>query len=112
MAGIASYGAYIPLYRLDRAEITKAWGGQFPVPGEKAVASYDEDSITMAYAAAADCLTGIDRKKVGGLYFASTTSPYKEKQASTTIAGALALGTEIRTADFSGSLRAGTIALS
>ena len=27
MAGIVSYGAYIPFYRLNRDEIARAWGG-------------------------------------------------------------------------------------
>ncbi len=111
MVGIRSYGAYIPLYRLERSEIVKAWQSPFPVPGEKAVANYDEDSLTMAFAAAWDCATGIDRQEIDGLFFASTTSPYKEKQASTTIAGAMALRRDILTADFGGSLRAGTTAL-
>ena len=44
MAGIASYGAYIPFYRLSRAEIARAWGGGGG-PGERAVANYDEDSL-------------------------------------------------------------------
>ena len=34
------------------------------MPGEKVVANYDEDSLTMAVAAGIDCLTEIDRKKV------------------------------------------------
>lgn len=110
MAGICSYGAYIPLWRLSRAEIANAWGGR-ATPGEKAVASFDEDSVTMAVAAARDCLKGIDRSKVDAVYFASTTFPYKEKQSSSIIAGALALRHDIRTADFSGSRRGGTIAL-
>ncbi len=111
MVGIRSYGAYIPLYRLERSEIVKAWRSPFPVPGEKAVANYDEDSLTMALAAAWDCIRGIDRREIDGLFFASTTSPYKEKQASTIIAGAMALRRDILTADCGGSLRAGTIAL-
>ncbi|MBE0480273.1 MAG: OB-fold domain-containing protein [Dehalococcoidia bacterium] len=111
MVGIRSYGAYVPLYRLERSEIVKAWRSPFPVPGEKAVANYDEDSLTMAFAAAWDCVRGIDRKEIDGVFFASTTSPYKEKQASTTIAGAMALRRDILAADFGGSLRAGTVAL-
>ncbi len=111
MAGIASYGAYIPLYRLSRPDIQKAWDSMIPIPGEKAVASYDEDSITMAVAAARDCLTGIDPKKVDRLYFASTTSPYKEKQAASVVAGALGMGRNTLTMDFGGSLRAATNAL-
>ncbi len=111
MVGIRSYGAYIPLYRLDRSEIVKAWQSPFPVPGEKAVANYDEDALTMGFAAAWDCARGLDRSEIDGLFFASTTSPYKEKQASTTIAGAMGLRRDIMCADFGGSLRAGTIAL-
>ena len=111
MVGIRSYGAYIPLYRLERAEIVKAWRSPFPVPGEKAIANYDEDSLTMAFAAAADCATGIDRQEIDGLFFASTSSPYKEKQVSTTIAGAMGLRRDILAMDFGGSLRAGTSAV-
>lgn len=111
MAGIASYGAYIPLYRLSRPEIQKAWDSMMPIPGEKAVASHDEDSITMAVAAGRDCMRGVDPKSVDRLYFASTTSPYKEKQAASVVAGALGLGSETLTMDFGGSLRAATNAL-
>mgnify|MGYP001081938512 CR=1 FL=1 len=110
MVGITSYGAYIPFYRLSRARISEAWGGR-ALPGEKAVANYDEDSITMAVAAAMDCLTGVDIQTIDSLYFASTTSAYKEKQASATVATALDLRRETFTADFSGSLRAGTNAI-
>ena len=79
MVGITSYGAYVPWHRLTRSEIARAWGKAAP-PGEKAVAYYDEDSLTMAVAAAMDCTTGIDLKNIDGLYFASTTSPgYREQ---------------------------------
>jgi 3-hydroxy-3-methylglutaryl CoA synthase len=50
-------------------------------------------------------------QKVDGLFFASTTSPYKEKQAASIIAAAVDLPEETRTADFTDSLRSGTIAL-
>ncbi len=110
MAGIMSYGAYIPLHRLSRAEIARAWDvGE--VPGEKAVANFDEDSLTMAVAAAKDCLKGIDTGNIEGLYFASTTSPYKEKQSAATIAAVLGLSREALTIDICGSLRGGTNAL-
>jgi acetyl-CoA C-acetyltransferase len=51
MVGIVSYGAYIPLRRLGTSR--RGWN----LPGEKAVANWDEDSITMAVAAAHDCFT-------------------------------------------------------
>lgn len=110
MAGIISYGAYIPFYRLSRSEIASAWGMK-AATGERAVANYDEDSLTMAMAAARDCIQGIDTAKIDGLYFASTTAPYKEKQTAATIAAVLGLPQEAITIDFSGSLRCGSNAL-
>lgn len=110
MVGIVSYGAYIPIYRLSREEIAKVWRSG-PVRGEKAVANCDEDSITMGVAAATDCLKGSDRETVDGLYFASTSSPYREKQSASIVAAALDLRRDTFTADFSDSLGAGTSAL-
>ena len=110
MVGITSYGAYIPWHRLDRQSFIKAWGG-FAVPGERAVAYYDEDSVTMAVAAAMDCLSGQDPSAVDGLYFATTTSPYREKQCSAIIAVPLDLRPDVRAADFNTSLKAGTTAM-
>ena len=110
MVGITSYGAYIPWHRMNREDCVKAWGG-FAMPGERAVTYYDEDSVTMAVEAAMDCLRGLDPYKVDGLYFATTTSPYKEKQCSALIAMPLDLRRDIRTADVTTSLRSGTTAL-
>jgi 3-hydroxy-3-methylglutaryl CoA synthase len=110
MAGIVSYGAYIPLWRLSRDAIANAWGAR-SIGGERSVANNDEDTITMAVEAAVNCLSGVERQDVDGLYFASTTSPYKEKQCSTLVATAADLSPEIITADFGNSLRAGTAAL-
>jgi hydroxymethylglutaryl-CoA synthase len=110
MAGITSYGAYIPLYRLSRAEISKAWG--IPgAPGEKAVANYDEDSLTMAVAACLDCIGDMNRQQIDGLFLATTTSPYKEKQVASIVAKAIDLRPNAITADYVNSLRGGTLAL-
>jgi len=111
VVGIKSYGAYIPYYRLERAEIAKVWGGFAMNPGEKAVANGDEDSITMAVEAAFDCLKGLDGKGSDGLFFASTTAPYREKQCSTLVAAVMEMRNDIRTADFGDCLRAGTTAI-
>ena len=105
MVGITSFGAYVPFLRLDRGAIGK--GGK----GEKSMANFDEDSITMAVAAVMDCLNGIDRDSIDGLFFASTTSPYREKEAATTVAVSSDLRQDILTADFANSLRTGTNAL-
>jgi len=111
MVGITSHGAYIPMLRLPLSAISgggrKATGGG----GEKAVANYDEDSVTMAVAAATNCLEGIDRASIDGVLFASTSYAYKEKQAASIVAKALDLRRDVVTADFADSLRAGTTAL-
>jgi hydroxymethylglutaryl-CoA synthase len=109
MAGITSIGAYIPMYRLSLEEITKFWRTK-GASGEKAVAGFDEDSITMAVAATLDCIRGIDEQPQG-LYFATTTNPYREKQGAAVIASAVDLNKESLTVDFSNSLRAGSIAM-
>jgi hydroxymethylglutaryl-CoA synthase len=109
MSGIRAYGAYIPATRLPLALIQ----GRPAKEGgpEKAVAYDDEDSVTMAVAAAVDCLRGIDRAEVDSVMFASTTYSMKEKQAAAIVAKALDLRRDVLTMDFSGSLRSGTSAL-
>jgi 3-hydroxy-3-methylglutaryl CoA synthase len=107
MVGITSYGAYVPMLRLPLAALV---GGR-PGGPEKAVANWDEDSVTMAVAAAVDCLRGIDRTSIDGVFFASTSYPFKEKQAAAIVARALDLRRDLLTADVGDSLRAGTTAL-
>ncbi len=104
MIGIETFGQYLPWQRLD---ISAVGIGR----GERAIANFDEDSLTMGVAAGANCLGDIDRSSIGGLFFATTTSPYKEKQISVTAAAALDLPQTMITADFCNSLRAGTTAL-
>lgn len=108
MVGISRYGAYVPYFRLDRSLIAKAWGTR-QAKGEIAVANYDEDALTMAIDAAMDCL-GDPPAGVDGAYFASTSSPYGEKQASGVLATVCDLPRQIFTADFAGSPRAGVSA--
>lgn len=79
--------------------------------GEKAIANFDEDSITMAVSAAVDCLNGARRDQVEGLYIASVSLPYAQRQNAVIVSEALDLRENVRTADFSGSLKAGTTAL-
>ncbi|MGH9823246.1 MAG: zinc ribbon domain-containing protein [Blastocatellia bacterium] len=110
MGGITSFGAYIPYYRLSNKEIARAWGGRAG-DGERAVAGVDEDSVTMAVEAVRDLLSGRDGSDIDGLIFASTTSPYSEKQASTLVATAADLRRDIWSGDYTNSTRASTSAL-
>ena len=114
MVGITSYGAYVPWRRISRKIISNATGWLNPagaLPGEKAVANYDEDSLTMSVAAALNCLNGFGRDAVDGLYLATCSAPYAERQNATIAATALDLRSDIRTSDFTDSVRAGTGAL-
>jgi hydroxymethylglutaryl-CoA synthase len=106
MAGIVSYGLYVPYRRLKRSAISAVLGiagGR----GERAVASFDEDSISMAVEALRDALKAAPKASPQALFFATTTPPYGEKLNAAIIGAATRLPTEIRAADLTGSTRAG-----
>src|SRR5574340_541291 len=113
MRGIVSYGAYIPRLRLDRQSIYRLVSWLAPglgglAKGERSMANFDEDSVTMAVAAARDCLIGMDKSRIGTTYLASTTLPFADRLNAGILATALNLRSDIRTADFTGTLKAGT----
>ncbi|MDJ0856402.1 MAG: 3-oxoacyl-[acyl-carrier-protein] synthase III C-terminal domain-containing protein, partial [Desulfobacterales bacterium] len=116
MLGITSYGVYLPRLRLSRAAIVQHMGWFAPAimavaQGERAMCNWDEDSLTMAVAAARDCLAGQDRSGLDALYLASTTLPFADRQNAGIVAAALNLDTHVLTADFSAAIKAGTTAL-
>lgn len=107
MKGIISYGAYIPYNRLQKKKINEFFG-KSGGNGEKAVAGYDEDSVSMGVEAALDSLKGVDVKSIDSVYFATTSSPYKEKGSVATITEALNLKANVRGIETASSLRSGT----
>jgi 3-hydroxy-3-methylglutaryl CoA synthase len=86
---------------------TRNW----PNPNERAITNFDEDAVTMAVAAASDCLRGLDRREVDALFVASTSLPYVEKQSASLVATASDLRPDISAMDVAHSLRSGTMAL-
>ncbi len=115
--GILAAGGYLPQGRLQRKEIGKAHAWYNPglmglAKGERAVANWDEDAITMAVEAARDCLTGSDRKELSAFYLASTSFPFQDRLNSGVVADALDLGNQLMTIDIASSQRAGTSGLS
>ncbi len=74
MSGIVRYGSYIPYFRLQRAALGD--GGR----GERAVASYDEDSVSMAVEAARDAL----RDGAGDRHARSSRPPARPTPRSST----------------------------
>src|SRR5262249_30287099 len=114
--GILSFGGYIPRLRLQRKAIAaaNAWfnpGLRGMARGERSMANWDEDTVTMAVEAARDGLTGFDAALVSSLALASTTHPFDDRQNTSIVAGALGLRPGVRSLDVGGSLRAGTSAL-
>jgi 3-hydroxy-3-methylglutaryl CoA synthase/NAD(P)-dependent dehydrogenase (short-subunit alcohol dehydrogenase family)/putative sterol carrier protein len=79
--------------------------------GERSFCNWDEDSLTMAVAAAQDCLAGKDKQVVDGVYLASTTLPFEDRLNAGVLKTALNLKDNLNAADFTSSLRAGTTAL-
>lgn len=110
MKGIISYGTYVPYNRLQRIKIKEFLGN--PVfAGEKAVASYDEDSVSMGVGAASYCLKDFDGSKISSVIFATTSGPYKEKSSVPTIVKALDLNTDVHALENAHSMRGATSAI-
>lgn len=120
MVGITAYGGYVPRLRLQRkaAASANAWynpGLMGQAKGERAMANWDEDSVTMSVEAARDALPGSDpfaaRKHIDAIFFASTTMPFADRQNAGIVAAALSLSEDIQSTDVSSSQRAGATAL-
>jgi len=120
MTGITAYGAYIPRRRLQRKAVAEANSWFAPgllgaARGERAMANWDEDSVTMAVEAGRDCLPAADpigdRAHIDAIYFASTTMPFADRQNAGIVAAALGLGQSISAFDIASSQRAGLSAL-
>jgi len=120
MTGITAYGAYIPRRRLQRIAIAQAnaWfapGLMGQAKGERSMANWDEDAVTLAVEAGRDCVPAADAAKdrahVDAIYFASTTMPFSDRQNAGIVAAALNLSETVSAADIAGSQRAGLTAL-
>ena len=116
MVGIVAFGAYVPRLRLNRQAAYDAnkWfapGLRGLAKGERSMANWDEDSITMAVEASRDCLTSHKAEDVRNIYFASTTHPFKDRQNAGVIGTALNVEQNLSAMDVGGSLKAGTSAL-
>jgi 3-hydroxy-3-methylglutaryl CoA synthase len=120
MTGITAYGAYIPRLRLQRKAIAQAnaWfapGFVASAKGERAMANFDEDAVTLAVEAGRACLPANDpikdRASVDAAYFASTSMPFSDRQNAGIVASALSLSDDISSFDVTSSQRAGTSAL-
>jgi 3-hydroxy-3-methylglutaryl CoA synthase len=117
MVGIDAWGAYAPRLRISRKAVTEANAWVAPnlrakAKGERSMANWDEDALTMAVEAARDALgPDDDRSTVDALYFASTTAPFADRLNAGVVSAALTLEKSIASADITGSQRCGLAAL-
>jgi 3-hydroxy-3-methylglutaryl CoA synthase/uncharacterized OB-fold protein len=106
--GILSYATYVPRARLRHDELGSALGTRTG-KGTRVVASFDEDSTTMAVEAARRAVPGGTRP--GSIYFATTSPAYFDKTNANAIHAALDLGHDGFAVDVAGSARSAVGAL-
>lgn len=105
--GILSAAGYVPFRRLDRTEIRATFGSGGGT-GTRSVASYDQDTTTLAVEAARLARrAGGDPLAVGALWFATANPAYLDKTNATAVHAALGLGRSTPAFDFGGALRSG-----
>ena len=105
--GIVAYAAYLPAHRLALADVAATLGAGRG-KGTRVVASFDEDSTTLAVEAARAALRG---RTAASLWFATTSPAYAEKTNAAAIHAALGLGGEGFAVDLAGSARSAEGAL-
>ena len=115
-SGILAAGAYVPQLRLQRAAMAAAMTWFNPAlagqgKGERSMANWDEDTLTMAIEASRDCLSGHDRSTVRRVILASTTLPFADRLNAGVVKEALNLSDGLFALDMTGSQRAGSSAL-
>jgi hydroxymethylglutaryl-CoA synthase len=102
--GILGWGGYLPYRRLDRSTIA-AVAGQGGGRGVRSVASYDEDSTTLAVEACRLAMRGRERGTSPTVWFCTTTPAYLDKTNATAIHAALGLDRSAAAYDAIGSVR-------
>ncbi|MGI0151483.1 MAG: hydroxymethylglutaryl-CoA synthase [Thermoplasmata archaeon] len=118
-AGIVSYGAYVPRYRITPVEIGRVWGADGAAMGlslhvlRKSVPAPDEDTITIGTEALRVALVrgAIDPQEIGAIYVGSESHPYAVKPTATVIAQAVGATPYLTAADFEFACKAGTAAI-
>ena len=108
--GIRAVGAHVPHRRLDRAQIPATFG-KGGGTGHRAVASFDEDTTTMAIEACRAGEVHLGGPDLMALWFATTDPAYVDKTNASAIHAALGVRRECPALDFGGGLRSGIGAL-
>jgi hydroxymethylglutaryl-CoA synthase len=119
MTGIVSYGFYIPQFRIKIEDIARMWGKKTEDItsslgiAEKAVASLDEDSLTMAYESSSSALKNSSVKPgdIGAVFVGSESHPYAVNPTSTILAEFLGIEGQYLASDMQFACKAATGAM-
>lgn len=114
--GIASYGVYIPQYRLKLDDIAAVWGkneqhvSRALGISEKSIAGIDEDTATMGYEAAWRAIksAGLNSEHIEALLVGSESHPYAVNPTSTIIGEFLGIGNNYFSVDTEFACKAAT----
>lgn len=114
--GILGYGTYVPRYRIKTSEIAGVWGKDSRHIerslgiSEKAVASFDEDTATMAFEAASAAIvqTGMAASTIDVCLVGSESHPYAVNPTATIVAEYLGVGNQYLAADLEFACKAAT----
>jgi 3-hydroxy-3-methylglutaryl CoA synthase/uncharacterized OB-fold protein len=112
--GILATSRYVPRMRLERSEVFAQHRWMAPglrglAKGQKAMANWDEDSVTMAV----EAIRGLsfDHAQVNALTLASTSLPFAERINAGIVASALQLPSSSSVRDVSSSYRSASTEL-
>ena len=112
--GILATNRYVPRMRLERSEVFAQHRWMAPglrglAKGQKAMANWDEDSVTMAV----EAIRGLsfDHAQVNALTLASTSLPFAERINAGIVASALQLPSSSSVRDVSSSYRSASTEL-
>jgi 3-hydroxy-3-methylglutaryl CoA synthase/uncharacterized OB-fold protein len=114
--GLLATSRYVPHLRLERSEIFACHAWMAPqlkgsARGQRAIACWDEDAVTMAVEAGRNLLHGLDAATPASLSLASTTLPFADRLNSGIVAAAIGLQAEVIARDVASSQRAASTEL-
>jgi len=116
MAGIVSYGGYVPRYRIRTREIADMWNedadameGGLRVES-KSVPDADEDTATISVEAARTALENapVEGDALGAIYVGSESHPYAVKPTATIVGASVGATPLMTAADLEFACKAGT----
>jgi len=112
-AGIVSFGAYVPGFRIRAGEISKVWTGreirEFMGVRAKSVSALGEDSTTMGFEASRIAVK--DPLEIDAVFFGSESKAYSVKNTAGIISNFLGIPERKFSGDIEFACKAGTTAM-